>query len=227
MNAADQRRLTPWLAALCLLLAAAWLALLSGFGRNIEWLPPGAGRSLPSARPPGHAGSPPPLENDAEVWLRPLFTTDRRPAPVAAGQGQPASLENLELTGVILAPGMHMALLTDRADGRTVRVREGDALGHGGWVLRTLKPRSAEFVDNGQVTRLQLKVPAGGAPAAAGSADAAAGQRSGPATPVPRRKPADRPDEHRSGAAGPERVQALKIRIEQRRRQQATHAGDH
>lgn len=220
MNAADQRRLTPWLAALCLLLVGVWLVLLFGVGRGIRWAPPGAAQPLPMARQPARAGAVSPLKHYAEIWQRPLFTTNRQPAAVAADNGaSTVSLDNLELTGVILAPGMHMALLTDRSDGHTVRVREGEHLAHGNWLLKTLKPRSAEFVDSGQVTRLQLKVPAGNAVAPA--SEPSATQAAAPARPAPQRKqPATRPQTQ-------QRIQALKERIEQRRRQQAAHAGDH
>lgn len=221
MNAADQRRLTPWLVVLCLLLAGVWLVLLFGTGRDIRWAPPGAAQPLPMARQPTRVGVVSPLKHYAEIWQRPLFTTNRQPAAVAADNGASSvSLDNLELTGVILAPGMHMALLTDRSDGHAVRVREGEHLAHGNWLLKTLKPRSAEFVDNGQVTRLQLKVPAGNAVAPA-SGPSPAAPAAAPTRPAPQRsQPTARPQTQ-------QRIQALKERIEQRRRQQAAHAGDH
>ncbi|HET7662957.1 MAG TPA: hypothetical protein VFK31_04885 [Rhodanobacteraceae bacterium] len=216
MNAADQRHLTPWLAGLCLVLVAVWLILLSGAGRGIQWAPPGAAQPLPMAQHPTRAGAAPPLKHYAEVWQRPLFTTNRQPAAVAADKGASSvSLDNLELTGVILAPGMHMALLTDRSDGHTVRVIEGEHMAHSSWLLKTLKPRSAEFVDNGQLTRLDLKVPTG-----AGTTTSANTPATTPAAP-PRSKPAARSQPQT------QRIQALKERIEQRRRQQAAHAGEH
>src|SRR5699024_190264 len=132
MNAADQRRLSPWLAGACLLLAAVWAVLLAGAGRGIRWDAPTATRPLPAAGHDGAVVDAPPLTAYAEVWQRPLFTTDRRPVPVtAASDGQDASLDNLRLTGVILAPGMRMALLSDPDDGRTIRVAEGAHVGSG------------------------------------------------------------------------------------------------
>lgn len=220
MNAADQRHLTPWLAGLCLVLAAAWLTLLSGVGRGVTWKPPGDAQALPMAQHATRAGVTPPLKHYAEVWQRPLFTSNRQPAPVAADKGgSSVSLDNLELTGVILAPGMRMALLTDRSDGHTVRVREGEHLAQGSWLLKTLKPRSAEFADSGQLTRLQLKVPTG---------NGAATPDTTPTPPPPNRgKPVATSRPRPSDTARTQRIQALKARIEQRRRQQAAHAGDH
>lgn len=225
MNAADQRRLTPWLGVVCVLLVVLWLAFAFGLGRGIHWLPPGTARPLPQARHAARTLAAPPLQRAAEVWQRPLFTSDRKPAPVAASAGGSAvTLNDLALTGVILAPGMHIALLTDRGDGHTVRVREGEHLAHGSWLLKTLKPRSAEFVNNGQVTRLPLKVPEGKGGVSEVSAPApvatSSRMRVRPAqahpTPAPARQHADK-----------QRIQALKARIEQRRRQQAAHAGEH
>lgn len=218
MNAADQRHLTPWLAGLCLVLVAVWLILLFGVGRGIHWAPPGAAQPLPMAQHPTRAGAAPPLKHYAEIWQRPLFTTNRQPAAIATDKGASSvSLDNLELTGVILAPGMHMALLTDRSDGHTVRVIEGEHMAHSNWLLKTLKPRSAEFADNGQLTRLDLKVPTGGGTTTPANTPAAAPA----APPPPRSKPAARPRPQT------QRIQALKERIEQRRRQQAAHAGEH
>ncbi len=236
MNAADQRRLTPWLVAVCLLFVAALAALLLGFGSNVHWLPPGTAPTLPAARHPAETTDAPSLQHSAEIWQRPLFTTNRQPAPVATQGDTSADLNNLELTGVIMAPGMHIALLTDSSDGHTVRVIEGKSMEHGNWVLQTLKPREATFVDNGKVTRLQLKLPAGDEPAGAGSVSATAANPSGPGHGGTSRPPAPsraapahekRAPEGSADKARSTRIQTLKQRIEERRRQSAAHAGDH
>src|SRR5699024_8240684 len=120
---------------------------LLGLGRNVHWLPPGTAPKLPAARHPTETTDVPSLQRSAEIWQRPLFTTNRQPAPVAAQGDTSADLNNLELTGVIMAPGMHIALLTDSSDGHTVRVIEGKSMAHSNWVLQTLKPREATFVD--------------------------------------------------------------------------------
>lgn len=226
MNAADQRRLTPWLIALCLVLAALWLIFLAGVGRGIHWAPSAASRSLPTAQQSVSTGAPVPLKRDAEIWQRPLFTADRQPMPVASGNGeQTTSLKHLQLTGVILAPGMHMALLTDRGDGHTVRVLEGQHLAHSSWMLKTLKPRSAEFAGDGQVTRLQLKVTPDqdDAVSAATAPHPVRFLRPDNKPPASGRTPVrEKPD-----ADNKQRIKVIKARVEQRRRQQAAHAGDH
>ena len=52
MNAAHQRRLTPLLAALVLLLGIGLLLLFGGVGRSVQWPPP---RPLAPLPPPGNA----------------------------------------------------------------------------------------------------------------------------------------------------------------------------
>jgi general secretion pathway protein N len=218
MNAADQRRLTPWLVALCVALAALWVVFVAGMGRGVHWKTPGAPHPLPKTQ---RAALDPlaPLKHYAVIWQRPLFTTTRRPTPEAAGRhGARTTLDNLELTGVIMAPGLHIALLRDRKDGHGVRVREGAHLAHGDWVLDTLKPRSAVFVDHGRRTRLILQTPAHAATAVSGASTIV---RAHPALPAPARPSSA------ANAAQQARVKAIKQRIEQRRRQQAAHAGDH
>lgn len=218
MNAADQRRLTPWLIAICVVLAALWVALLAGIGRGVRWDAPGTPKPLPTTH---HAAidAPPPLAHYAVVWQRPLFTTTRQPALETAGDGSKVSLDNLELTGIIMAPGLHMALLRDRSDGHGVRVREGAHVAHGNWVLQTLKPRSAVFVDHGRHTRLTLKAAAHDAAAQASTASTAARP--------PAASSSSRHQQAAAKAAQHARMKAIKQRIEQRRRQQAAHAGDH
>lgn len=224
MNAADQRRLSPWLAGACLLLAVVWAVLLAGAGRGIRWDAPTATRPLPAAGHDGAVVDAPPLKAYAEVWQRPLFTTDRRPVPVtAASDGQDASLDNLRLTGVILAPGMRMALLSDPDDGRTIRVAEGAHVGSGDWVLQSLEPRSAAFAGHGRVVRLDLKVMP---QTAAGNDDG------GPAAVVPREGPPPPSSSSPADAAGRptradrEHIRTLRERIKQRRRDQAAQAGE-
>ena len=84
MNAASQRRLTPILVIVALLLGALWLSLLAGFGRGVRWNAP---RAVPSPPPAGrHAGlpTPLPLAEFAPVWQQSLFSPDRKPEAHAA-----------------------------------------------------------------------------------------------------------------------------------------------
>lgn len=253
MNAADQRALTPWLGALCVLLAVVLLLLLTGVGRGVHWDAPADGAALPAA---GNRAAPdvaPPLQHYAEVWQRPLFNVDRRPQPESDGGDADVTLGDLQLTGIILTPDLRMALLRDRNSGREVRVHEGGQLPNGGWTLQALKPRSAVFTGNGQRTELPLTV-AAHIDGNRGADDAGKpGTYTPPppaATPVLRRvapptapraaQPAARkPDatlrppassatpaqDPAAGAAQKARIQALKQSIEKRRRQQAAHDG--
>lgn len=157
MNAASQRRLTPFLVIIALLLGVLWLSLLAGFGRGVHWdapraamLPPASGRA--AALPP-----PMPPAEFAPVWQQSLFSPDRKPEAHAASGG--SSLGDLALTGIILTPQLRMALLHDRNGHRELRLREGQALPDGSVSLVEVKPRSV-ILESAQ-GRTELKLPAG------------------------------------------------------------------
>lgn len=157
MNAANQRRLTPVLAAIVLALGAAFALLLGGIGRRPHWSPPRAMAPLPPAANPADLPAPLPLSRFALVWQKPLFSPDRKPVAHAADGG--SNLGDLELTGVILTPGLHMALLHDKQGDRQLRLREGEALPDGSVTLVEVRARSALFDAAGG--RTELKLPAG------------------------------------------------------------------
>jgi len=235
MNAADQRRLTPVLGIACALCALVLGALVMGVGRGVHWGAAGKAGPLPAdAAAARHAS--PPLQQFAAVWQHPLFTTDRQPAPESDSAGGTVTLGDLKLTGIILTPDLHMALLHGHPD-QDVRVLEGENVGSSGWTLVQLKPRSAVFSRNGQRTVLKLVVAGetgetgeGAVPAPPASSDKG-GHREMPATAVHpgraatlrKRGQAKAPPEH--AAAGKtenlrqRRTRALKARIESRRRQ--------
>jgi general secretion pathway protein N len=159
VNAAGQRRLTPVLAIVAIVLAAFLVSLLMGVGRGVRWDAAGTPEPLPAARP---VAMPPPtmLARFAEVWQRPLFMADRKPVAVAEAGDDTGNIGDLELTGIIVTPGLHMALLRDKSKDSTVRVKEGSALGDGHWTLASLSPRSAVFESGGERRELTLKVAA-------------------------------------------------------------------
>jgi hypothetical protein len=64
---------------------------------------------------------------------------------------------NPDLTGVIVAPIVHLALLQERGKPHTVRVREGATLGDGHWTLVAVELRGATFSDGGERRHLILK----------------------------------------------------------------------
>ncbi|WP_266156360.1 general secretion pathway protein GspN [Dyella silvatica] len=157
MNAASQRRITPWLAGTALAFGLLWVLLLSGVGRSVRWNPPLPTPPLPASHDDSGLPTPQPLEQFAIVWLKPLFNPDRKPIARAASDG--GNLGDMELTGIILTHDLHMALLHDKSGDKHVRVREGDSLPDGSWKLAELKPRTAVF--EGASGRTELNLPAG------------------------------------------------------------------
>jgi general secretion pathway protein N len=156
MNAEAQRRLTPVLGGLAAVFGLLLLLLVAGIGRAVRWEAPRPVSPLPEAHdkrlPP-----PVPLDQFAAVWTQPLFNADRKPGMRAASGS--ASLGDMQLTGIILTPSLHMALLRDKSGEHEVRVREGDSLPDGSWRLAELKPRAAIF--ESASGRTELGLPAG------------------------------------------------------------------
>jgi general secretion pathway protein N len=157
MNAANQRQLTPFLAVVAILLGALLLLLLTGIGSKPKWDAARTLAPLPPAGNPASLPQPQPLQQFALVWQKPLFSPDRKPVAHAADGG--SSLGDLELTGIILTPGLHMALLHDKNGDKQVRLHEGESLSDGSVKLVEVRPRSALFDAAGG--RTELKLPAG------------------------------------------------------------------
>ncbi|MEO5811865.1 MAG: hypothetical protein ABIU96_00405 [Rhodanobacter sp.] len=159
MNAADQRRLTPLLIVLTTALAAGGLVLLSGAGSGARWGPPRVAAALPAATSPVKLPQSIPLQQFALVWTKPLFSPNRKPMTRVADGG--STLGDLTLTGVVLTPDLHMALLQDRNGDKQLRLREGQALPDGSVTLVEVRARSALFDSAAGRTELKL---ASGAP---------------------------------------------------------------
>ncbi|WP_350016175.1 hypothetical protein ABNK63_15880 [Rhodanobacter sp. IGA1.0] len=198
MNAAAQRRLTPWLMLGAIALAALLLALLLGVGRGVHWDEPRARAPLPPAGNSANLPQPLPLQQFALVWQKPLFAPDRKPTASAADGG--SQLGDLELTGVILTPALRMALLHDRQADREVRLREGESLPDGSVELVEVRARSAIFDASGG--RTELKLPAGapidpprGADRNASGEGAAPSRSAPPVPPMPNRATPESPRE--------------------------------
>jgi general secretion pathway protein N len=244
MNAAGQRRLTPVLGAIVLALGCTAAAFAMGIGQGVRWDDPAPPEALPALRA---AAMPPasPLNRFAEVWQRPLFMADRKPAAAADTDDSSSNIGDLELTGIILTSGLHMALLRDRGKDMTVRVKEGSALADGHWTLASLTPRSAIFDNGGERRELTLKVAAPEAlskdPARPGTVAGQPGQppratpapagngvhvaqvsgMTGPALPHPPAAPArDAPPRQDDSALQQARIDALKQAVQKRRMEQ-------
>jgi general secretion pathway protein N len=139
--------------------AVVLIALLAGLGRSVRWGKALASPVAPAPLKMAAAPVPAALAVFAEVWQRPLFSPDRKPAANIAGEDA-ISLGDLELTGIILTPGLHMALLRSTGSGQLVRVREGSVLPDSHWTLVSLGARSAAFDGGGERKELSLKVSA-------------------------------------------------------------------
>ncbi|WP_458070405.1 hypothetical protein [Rhodanobacter sp. BL-MT-08] len=157
MNAASQRRLTPVLAGIVVVLGIVLVALLGGLGRKVHWDKARPPAVLPPPSDAANLPTPLPLESFALVWQKPLFSPDRKPIARVADGG--TSLGDLSLTGIILTADLHMALLHDKNGDRQIRLREGEALPDGSVKLVEVRPRSALFDASGG--RTELKLPAG------------------------------------------------------------------
>jgi general secretion pathway protein N len=229
MNAADRRRLTPTLgivaAVLLLLLVALWM----GLGRGAHWHDDAAPPRLPSVGSTTPPPTVPPLEQYAEVWEHPLFSPTRTPAP--SGSVDDTASGDLELTGVIMLPGLKMAILHDKTRNKDYRIIAGQPSREGPSLVE-LHPRSAVVESSG--SRLQLKLIPGPAP----GVDNAGQQGNGPSESTGQRASAmvsrqREPPMQRGalpGNAGQASAEArerqLKARIEAARRRMARQRGN-
>ncbi|GLQ93894.1 general secretion pathway protein GspN [Dyella acidisoli] len=242
MNAAAQRRLTPMAGAAAAVFGVALLSLLFGAGRGVSWDPPRPVPPLPAA----HAvtlPTPPPLQSFAQTWEHPLFSADRKPIVTQSGGSEGVSLGDLQLTGIILTPGLHMALLgpvnsKGGDEDKQVSVREGSTLPDSNWKLIQVLPRSAIFASPSG--RTELKLPAGAPIDQKQSANAPEGAvpmnpppGPGPGTPQPPNggmlmQPVPPPPPAQPNDAQAERLQKLRAAIlKQRSQHQTGNQGDH
>lgn len=157
MNAADRRRLTPTFGVIAAVLGALLIWLRVGAGREPDWHDHAAPPRLPSVGSPIPTPKVPPIEHYRRVWQQPLFSPTRTPN---SNVGDKAS-DNLQLTGVIMLPGLDLAILHDKSSDKDYRVIEGRPSVNRP-VLMELHPRSAVVDVSG--LRLQLKLISGPSP---------------------------------------------------------------
>lgn len=156
------RPLTLLLGVVSFWAVSVLLLALTGMGGRIATAPAEAGKVAPLTalsltRSNSRLG---PITDYLEVGARPLFTGDRRPAPVVKTDGeQAAAVLDAILTSVLITPTLKLAILTDNKNGTSRRVRVGEMVeGSGGWKLLQLEPRRAVLEGpNGQQV-LDLRV---------------------------------------------------------------------
>lgn len=93
-----------------------------------------------------------------EVGNRPLFSRDRRPAPMTADTGNAEVPLDVNLTSVLITPGLKLAIVQNTSDGASRRVRLGDVLEGTAWRLVQLEPRRAVFEGHEGQRDLVLRV---------------------------------------------------------------------
>ena len=228
--------LAAW--ALCLLV----LALL-GLGGNVGPHPADLALtpSLPTVTLDAVGSRLGPATDYLEVGNRPLFGRDRRPAPMTADTGTADAPLDVNLTSVLITPGLKLAMVQNTTDGGSRRVRLGDVLDGTSWRLVVLEPRRAVFEGPEGQRELALRVfdGAGGQPPTP-QAGAVTG---GPVAVPPGATAPDKPDAPAAvaapGAGAPgsaaatpavapvtpdEQVEAIRRRIEARRAMRAAEA---
>jgi len=157
------QRLTLALAATCGVLLLLVLLLEFGFGRGYRWWPPGTDEATPQQEPRARAAFKlPPWNEYAGIHTRPMFNEDRKPTPPAppdAGPDKPIPRLNASLTGVILTPKVHVAMIVEQGKTQSTAVKEGGALPGdlNAWTLVKVKPRGAVFKSSaGEEAELEL-----------------------------------------------------------------------
>lgn len=157
----DTRRLLMiWLPYLLpvLLLGALWIYLFSTKA-PVEWptsSPVSATRQTETAPLPQRSVVD--LQTFSAVWELPLFVDQRRPDPQDPNTGlPPPTLDNLILTGVIVAPPLRVALLRQNGD-QVLSAKEGDVLPNG-WTLTQVEELKVELAYGENRHTLEISSP--------------------------------------------------------------------
>jgi hypothetical protein len=169
-----ERRLTWALGAICAGLMLATLGFRAGMGVDridegeaLLALEPALLRPLKQSQ---HGL--PPYERYGEIAKRPLFTSNRQPAPdapaaPAAPPAPPVAL-NVALSGVVTGRRGDVAIVIDKTNSKTLQMRVADPLPgeQGAWRLERISAREVVF-DGGPQGKAVVKLdPAEGAAAA-------------------------------------------------------------
>jgi general secretion pathway protein N len=178
-----------------------------------------------------------PASDYMEVGNRPLFSRDRRPAPMAASNDAAAVPLEVNLTSVLITPSLKLAIVQNLSDGASRRVRLGDTLEGTAWRLVQLEPRRAVFEGPEGQRDLALRVfdGAGGQSPTPQAGTGAGGPVALPAAPAVANKPDDPAPAAAAAGNAPaaptvapatpdEQVEAIRRRIEARRAMRAAEA---
>jgi general secretion pathway protein N len=226
MSVRGNRLLGIVLAGICGGLLLLALILQAGWGRGYRWATPDDSAALAAANIDHEVFKLPSEKEYAATQARPLFNEDRKPTPEIpdepAKPDVPPSTLNIALTGIMLTPQLHLALIQDKAKNTTVSLREGMPMpgDQGDWTLTELKPRSAIFkqAPGGEEVEVELTT------AVASQKSPAAAKPGKPgATATPPRGGAA-PTATAASGANPGAAEQLQRRIEERRRQMRDEA---
>jgi general secretion pathway protein N len=154
VNVRSRHLVTNGLIGVCAVLCLAAVVQYAGFGRGYRWLveAPDAAGVPPVGKIDREPFKLPPATEFAAIEQRPLFNDDRKPTPIdataeAAADAPPEKPLNVTLTGVIVTPGVHIALVRDNARNQSMALKVGMPLegDQASWVLTEVKARSAVF----------------------------------------------------------------------------------
>ncbi|TLY52119.1 MAG: hypothetical protein E6K53_05330, partial [Gammaproteobacteria bacterium] len=157
-------KLTLALAAVCGMLLLLVLLLQFGFGRGYRWWPAGTNEATLQQESRAQAAFKlPPWNEYAGIHTRPLFNEDRKPTPPAppesAQSDKPIPKLSVTLTGVIITPKVHVAMVVEQGKTQSTAVKEGGTLPGdlNAWSLVKVKPRGAVFKNSaGEEAELEL-----------------------------------------------------------------------
>jgi general secretion pathway protein N len=239
-------RLRP--AGALLAAVAAWsvgllLLSLAGLGGRVGLHPGNAALAppVPQVRLEAVGSRLGPATDYLDVGNRPLLSADRRPPPEVAGEGSGDAPLDAELTSVLIAGNVQLAILQGKSDGSNKRVRLGELVEGTAWRLVEIEPRRAVFEGPEGRRELGLRVfdGTGGEPVTQVRAPAAPAAAPAPALPpgiapapaaapatasAPAAEPGPAPTPAAVPATPEQQVEAIRRRIEARRAQRAAEA---
>ena len=229
MNMHGVKLSTVILAGICGVLLLLAFVMEAGYGRGYRWLAPDDSAAVAEAGIDREPFKLPPEVAYAATDAHPLFNEDRKPTPEVPDEKveapPPTVALNISLTGIVLTPQLHMALIQDKSKNTTISLREGMPMpgDQGGWTLIEIKQRSAIFKETaGDEVEVELSTAVASQkpsnqPGKPGGNKVAAGPGGA--------KPGQPPPPPASGNAGnPQAAEQLQRRIEERRKQMRDEA---